>query len=578
MLTATVWLLLGAGSVGAVLFGVRRHHPARRAPWLLLAGSLAALSIGDVLFEFHRSALADTAYLVMFALVALSLLQFTRCGALLVDRARLLDLVAFACSAMLVVWVFVISPAGRFQTVSPADVIGDLLLIAVAVRLLTADPRNIAAILLVTGGTAMLAGDVLYPLSHGSEAAESAFVVLYLTWGAAALHPSMARLTEPRPPRLSPWRFRDTTLLAASAATPPFVLIVEAFTGTVHNGVVIAVTGSINLMLTITRLADAIHQHSQALVRERALRAANTTLVSAADPPAVEAAVRAAVARLLPPQSVRKVILATDGGQLGSLLDGGSGSRSLLDATAGSLSDDGPGTRSPSDAGTGSLPGGGPGTRSFWSAAAGSGDRTLICPLRLEPLAVARPSGGALIITGDRNALLAGRDALEVLAGEAALALDRITLVEAVGRRDSDLYLRAVTGNTAEIMAVIDSDHRIRYASPGLRRLAGAEELPPLTAFEDLVHPDDQETVRLALRTEGDGKVYCALSRRDGSQVLVEMAYRDLRGDRLVQGLVVTLRVVTNRGDVMEPAPHHEHQGEPPAWVNRRSARHKFRY
>ena len=126
----------------------------------------------------------------------------------------------------------------------------------------------------------------------------------------------MARLTEPQPPQPSPWRFRDTTLLAVSAATPPFVLVVEALSGPVRNGIVIAVTGAVTLMLTITRLADAIRHNSQALTRERALRAANTALVAAADPPAVEAAVRTAVSWLLPPHTVHRVILATDDGRL----------------------------------------------------------------------------------------------------------------------------------------------------------------------------------------------------------------------------------------------------------------------
>jgi PAS domain-containing protein len=545
VLTAIVWVLLGAGSVGAILAGVRRHRPARRAPWLLLAGSVAALAIGDVWYEMDRTALADTAYLVMFALVALSLLQFTRGGALLVDRARLIDLVAFTCAGMLVVWVFVVSSGSRFPTVSPADVIGSLLLVGVAGRLVLADRRNISAILLFAGAAGLLAGDIAYPLTR-SWLAESGYIVLYLAWGMAALDPSMARLTEPRPPEPSPWRFRDTTLLALAAATPPLVLIVEALSGPVRNGVVIAVTGAITLVLTITRLADAIHQNSQALTRERGLRAANTALVAASDLPAVEQAVRLAVNRLLPANSVRRVILATDDGRL----------------TREGLPPAPPGA----------------GSRSWWMSAADPDERTLICPLRLEPLAVARPSGGALVITGRREVLTVGRDALEVLAGETALALDRITLVEAVGRRDSDLYLRAVTGNTAEIMAVVDSDHRIRYASPGLHHLTGDDELPPLTAFDDLIHPDDQATVRAALRTEGDGTVYCALARPDGTQMLVEVVYRDLRADRLVQGLVLTLRVVGNRGDVVEPAPHHAHMGEAPAWVNRRSAQHKFRY
>lgn len=569
MLRAIEWILLGAGSAGAILWGVYRHRPTRRAPWLLLAGAVATLAAGDVWFAYDRMALADTAYLVMFALVALSLLQFTRGGSLLVDRARLIDLVAFACSAMLVVWVFVISVDSRFRTVSPADVIGDLLLVGVAVRLVAADRRNVAAILLVAGSAGMLAGDILYPLTGGSPAGESAYVLLYLAWGLSALHPSMVRLTEPRTARMSPWRFRDTILLALSAATPPCVLIIEALSGPVRNGVVIAVTGAITLMLTITRLGDAVHQHSLALTRERGLRAANTALVAAADVPAVEEAVEAAVARLLPAGAVHRVILATDDGLLARMglplapPDTPTPNRLPRPAPADPAMPSRISRPAPADAGT----------HSWWID-----DRTLVCPLRLEPLAVARPSGGALIITARRDALVAGRDALEVLAGETALALDRITLVEAVGRRDSDLYLRAVTGNTAEIMAVVDSDHRIRYASPGLRRLTGGGDLPPLTVFDDLVHADDRAAVRDALHAEGDGTVYCALHRTDGTQVLVAMAYRDLRHDRLVQGLVVTLRPVGTSNDVTDPAPHHEHQGELPAWVNRRSARDKFRY
>ncbi len=191
---------------------------------------------------------------------------------------------------------------------------------------------------------------------------------------------------------------------------------------------------------------------------------------------------------------------------------------------------------------------------------------------------MARPSGGALIITGRREDLIAGHDALEVLAGQAALALDRITLVEAVGRRDSDLYLRAVIRNTADLMAVIDVDQRIRYSSPALRDALGRTELPPLATLDELIHPDDRARVRNALRSLGDGTVHCALQRADQSQVLVELTYRDLREDRLVQGLVVTMRDITRNHDPAELHPHTEHSAEMPAWVNRRSAQQRFRY
>ncbi|BCJ44949.1 hypothetical protein GCM10010168_84770 [Actinoplanes ianthinogenes] len=539
---ALEWILLGAGGLGAIAYGVRRHRPVRRAPWWLLAGSLVALAAGDVFYSYRLRDVADGWYLAMFGLVALCLLQFTRGGALLVDRARLIDLLAFTCSALLIVWVFVIGPDGQFGAVPPADVIGDLLLIGVAGRLVAGDRRNVSAWLLLTGALGMLAGDIGYPLAAG-PLTESAYVVLYVCWALAALHPSMVRLTEPAATPPSPWQFRWSAMLAVSACGPPTVLLIESLHGRIDDGPVIAITGALTLLLTITRLADAIRQHGQALTRERGLRAATAALVAAADRPAVDAAVRAAVTQLLPPQAVRRVSLADE------------------------LS---PAEQPPAESG--------PAVRSWWLAAADPDDRTLVCPLRLTPLDVARPSGGALIITGRREDLVAGHDALEVLAGQAALALDRITLVEAVGRRDSDLYLRAVIRNTAELMAVLDADQRVRYASPALRDLLGLAELPPLTTLDELVHPADRALVRNALRSPGDGTAHCALQRADDRQVLVELTYRDLREDRLVQGLVVTMRDVTRNHDPAERHPRQEHTGEMPAWVNRRSAQQRFRY
>jgi PAS domain S-box-containing protein len=547
VLRAIEWILLGTASTTAIIVGVWWHRPARIGPWLLLAASVASLAIGDVFYALDQQTTADLWYLAVFVLVALSLVQLTRGGALLVDRARLIDLLAFTCSTLLVVWVFVIGSSGMIGKVSAADVIGDLLLIGVASRLIAAAGRNWSAILLAVGAVGMLAADIAYPLVPGM-ASESGYIVLYLAWGAAALHPSMIQLTMPVPPRPTPWRGRWAALLGASVATPPAVLLIEAVSGSVTDGVVIAVAGGLTLMLAITRLADSVAQNSQALLRERGLREASAALVAAADLPAVDEAVRHAVAQLMPPEAVRRTVFATDDRQL------------KLEA----------------------LPAAEAGTqpRSWWirqEKPDGAAEATLVCPLWIEPLAVARPSGGALVLSGRRDILAATRDALEVLAGQAALALDRISLVEAMGRRDSDLYLRAVIRNTADIMLVVDEDQRIRYASPALGELIGSE-IPPLATLYDLVHPDDRSQVRSALQSEGDGVVYCALQRPDESQVLVEATYRDLREDRLVQGFVVSMRKAATGHEPDEQLPHLEHLDELPAWVNRRSAQHKFRY
>ena len=550
MLHAIEWILLGAASVAAIVIGVSRHKPARIGPWLFLAASVASLAIGDVFYEVRRFGAADACYLVMFAFVVLALLQLTRGGAVLMNRARLIDLLACACATLLVLWVFVIGTRSQFGEISAADAIGSVLLMGVAGRLIAAAWFNWSAVLLAIGALGMLISDIAYPLAPNALT-ESGYIVLYLTWGAAALHPSMARLTAPTSIRPAPWEGRWAALLGLSVATPPLVLLIEALTGTVTDGVVIAVAGALTLVMTFTRLADSVSQNSHALHRERVLREASATLVAAADAAAVDGAVRAAVAQLLP-HDVERIAFATDDRQL---------TLAALPAAAA-----------------------GPRPRSWWLDEKSqpqdlrTGEATLVCPLWLEPLAVARPNGGALVLAGRHEMLAASRDALEVLAGQAALALDRIALVEAVGRRDSDLYLRAVIRNTADIMLVIDEDQAIRYASPALRELIGASELPPFATLHDLVHPDDRGQVRRALRDEGDGVVYCALQRADQSQVLVEATYRDLREDRLVQGFVVTMRDVTKSHDPVDQVPHMDHVDELPAWVNRRSAQHKFRY
>jgi PAS domain S-box-containing protein len=603
VLRAIEWILLGAVSATSIIAGVRWHRPTRIGPWLLLAASVTALAVGDVFFALDDQMTAEACYLAFFVLVSLSLLQLTRGGALLVDRARLIDLLAFTCSALLVVWVFMIGDSGTIGNVSAADVIGDLVLIGVAGRLIAAAGRNWSAILLCTGAVGLLASNILYGLRPGMPA-EIGYIVLYLAWGAAALHPSMSQLTTPVQVRPSPWRGRWAALLGLSVATPPLVLLIEAVGGTVKDGVVIAVVGGLTLILTITRLADSVAQSSQALSREKGLREASAALVAAADLPAVDEAVRCAIAQLMPPEAVRRIVFATDDRQLAAAAlpqaeiqpharswwvppaeaapaesipaqsappgPAPPGPAPPGPATPGSAT---PGPATPGPATPGSAPAAPATVRSLTA-----GEATLVCPLWLEPLAVARPSGGALALTGRRDVLTTTRDALEVLAGQAALALDRISLVEAMGRRDSDLYLRAVISNTADMMLVVDDDQRIRYASPALREFVGAAEIPALTTLSDLVHPDDRTMVRQALQGDGDGVVFCALRRPDESRVLVEATYRDLREDRLVQGFVVTMRMATVGHEPAEQLPQLDHLDEMPAWVNRRSARHKFRY
>jgi PAS domain S-box-containing protein len=541
VLSPVEWIVLGSVGIAAIIVGIRWRRPVRVGPWLLLSGSVAALAAGDVCLALGRHDPTDVFYPAMFALSGLGLLQLTSGGAMLVDRAHLIDLVAATCSGLLVVWAFVIGRGGRFGSISAADLIADTLLVGVAIRL-AVPGGNRSAILLTVGAAAMLVSDIIYPMAP-SALTRGGYVVLYLTWGASALHPSMTHLTESAPARPAPWRVHWAVLLGISVATPPLVLLIEAVSGTVRDGALIAVAGAVTLTLAIARLADSVTQHSRALSRERGLREASAALVAASDLSGVNDAVRAGIAQLMPPTAVDEVALDEDDGQLAA-------------------------DTQPPDVG--------PSPRSWWVVDRDGGTATLVCPLWLEPLSSARPNGGALVITGRRGQLAASRDALEVLAGQAALALDRISLVEAVGRRDSDLYLRTVTRNTADNMLVIDEDQRIRYASPALHAMLGRHDLQPLATMLDLVHPADRAAVAQALCSGGDGLVFCALERPDASQVLVEVTYRDLRGDRLVRGYVVTMRDVTNGRPPDERVPEVDRVDVLPGWLKRRGAQHRF--
>ncbi len=155
--------------------------------------------------------------------------------------------------------------------------------------------------LLATGVAGLLFADVAYGLiqlnanwSVGGPI-DLGWVVLYATWGAAGLHPSMVALTEPRvayPAQMGRLRL---ALLAVSALVAPATLLIEASGGQVRDAPVIAALSALVFLLVLVRLADVASTHRRALAREQGLRHAADALVSATDLTEVRTAVHAAV-------------------------------------------------------------------------------------------------------------------------------------------------------------------------------------------------------------------------------------------------------------------------------------------
>src|SRR5262245_14818433 len=105
-------------TTAAVAIGVRRNHPRRRLPWVLIGGatfafgtgSITAVVLSEVLHQTAFPSLADGIFLGVFMpLLFLGLLSLTRSGAAVRDRASMIDALILTAGAGFLSWVFLVS-------------------------------------------------------------------------------------------------------------------------------------------------------------------------------------------------------------------------------------------------------------------------------------------------------------------------------------------------------------------------------------------------------------------------------------------------------------------------------------
>jgi len=119
--------------------------------------------------------------------------------------------------------------------------------------------------------------------------------------------------------------------------------------------------------------------------------------------------------------------------------------------------------------------------------------------------------------------------------------------------REREEYFRSLIEQAMDIIAVLDADGAVRYASPSVLPLLGygAEELVGQYIF-DLVHPDD---VGPALRVFAEGVATrqggrllgLQVRHKDGTYRSLEAIGRYLLDDPVVRGVVINARDVTER-------------------------------
>jgi diguanylate cyclase (GGDEF)-like protein/PAS domain S-box-containing protein len=533
----------------AVAVGVRRNRPRRWLPWALIGGatfafgtgSITAVVLSEVLHVTAFPSWADGIFLGVFMpMLFFGLFGLTRSGAAIRDRASMIDALILTAAAAFLSWVFLVNPylvnpqlSALEKGISIAYPMYDVLILALFARIAIGTARSPSSTFLLISGTSLLAADVMYGLSQLNGdwqlggPVDVGWLLFYAAAGAAALHPSMVELTEPKVLRHQQVAARRVVLGVASLAAPA-VLFVQALRGPVHDGVVIAVGSALLVLLAIARMSVVASSLVRSLTRERELRLACEALLSTTDPAALRDVMHSAVARLLPPGTPHSVTLALDGTDGGA--GGGTGGAHGTDSTDG-LALAMRYTRTlPPDLAT----------------RLGDFELALHCPL-----SVGRRHVGDLFVGAEEIALVSLQDAVPVLAGQAASMVRTITLNREINRRDSEAYFRTLVLNAADVIVMIDSADRVTYASPSAGTVLGRSDLVG-TDLLDLVDPDDRDRFAAtvdAARAGGGASDATALGMRrgDGERAEIELSIRDLRHEPTVGQLVLTMRDVTER-------------------------------
>lgn len=553
-----LWGLLGWSAPTAVVVGVIKNRPSRRLPWLLVAVALAAFVTGDMAYDVltevlhHRRpfpSVADGFYLVTYPLVAWGLLGLMRGR----DRERnvglLLDaLIVTALAAP--PWIYLIRPYVRAadltlfeRVVSISYPLGDLVIVCVLARLvLSRGLRNWSVRLLTSGALGLLVADIFYGAiqleGHWRVGGPTdlGWVLLYVCWGAAALHPSMRDLTEIQP---EPRKHLSMTALVALGATTlvaPGLLVWRAATGGVGGDVgAIGVASAVVFLLVMARLTSLARTQAAQADRERVLRTIGERLVGASELETVDQTAVAAVESLIGSDVVACFVTVTEGGlervvaAQPAALTG-----ALFEPDEAGLEDN---SLPPQLTGGDLVPGVTRATHwsSFTFGGTNSDERRVVIGHQGS-----RPFGSAAV----GNAL----------AAQLTLAADRVQLAEDLHQRKSEARFSSIIRNASDVILVVQANHDIRSETPSLGAVLGYEgDAATTLRLSMLVHPDDRplatSSIEAMLAGSHPGPMLgnWQIRHADGRWLDMEVVANNLSEDAAVAGVVLTMRDVSDR-------------------------------
>ncbi|MGZ4146568.1 MAG: putative bifunctional diguanylate cyclase/phosphodiesterase [Actinomycetota bacterium] len=565
----------------AIVIAVRMWKPTQRLPWYLFALGQTFFVAGDVItynYErfFHTElpypSVGDVLYLAVYPCLVFGVLQLVRRRSPGKDREGLIDSLIIAIGLGTISWVYLMGPiamqsGSRFidRVVGMAYPFMDLMLITVVVRLaIGAGRRGGSFYFMAMAAVSLFVTDFVYSyisvqgiVYNQTGYLEAGWATFYLLWGAAALHPSMASMSERAPDQEIRLTRPRLIILGVASLTAQFVRILQLITGKSGDLWVISVATVALFVLVVIRMSGLVHKLELSFHREKALRTAGASLVTATNRAGIYAAAMQAVHTLVPDGTARmlavtededgekrfEVVAATDGnGSLGwaiRLEDMSPMNRArLLQHEAFQVPID----------------------ESTIAQVAGLGETS--SSVFLSPLFL-RGELGAILVVGNLKAIPRSIcDSIEALSSQVALALESAALTEDLLRRQSEARFSSLVQNSSDVVMVVEADSTVRYISPSVERVLGyASANLEGTKLTGLIHPDDRANLLQFIAGAGREDDRPALTEfrilhHDDFWLNVETLRTNLLHDENVRGIVLNTRDISERKAFEEQLQH----------------------
>ncbi|MGB8197430.1 MAG: EAL domain-containing protein [Acidimicrobiales bacterium] len=563
-----LWGILGIGSAVAIVCGIIGNRPVHRSAWVVIAIGMATFAAGDitydVLTEFMHEvnpypSLADVFYLATYGFLASGLILMVRSRRLRHGEGGAgVDALIVTAGLGAMSWIYLIQPYVHAvdtdvlsKLTSIAYPLGDILMLAVIVRLLFGGgTRGTSVRLLTAGAMGVLGADCIYGWIqlHGlwrvGGPVDLGWVVFYVCWGAAALHPAMVDLTRQRP-----WRARHLSpvtlaLLSGSALVAPLALVCRDVAHVPSDGGILAGVSLVVFVLVIIRLVGLARTQAHDARRQQALRLFSEYLVSATERDDVwkagvdamsamgDAGVVGCIATRLESGDVR-IVAATWPECLGASVEinkqAPSSERHLVELRDGTT--------------IGSTP-----RSTMWTQLLAT-DRT-----------VARER---LLLAHDGPLPVEMRAILDGVVTQLLAALDRVELARVAAGVRNERRFRAMVQYSSDLITLLGTDLRITYQSEAVLKMLGRpfEEFVGRT-LDDVVHPDDVPATQIHLAkvlTGGLGSTSSfevRMAHHDGQWRILSVVITNLFDEPDVGAIVMNGRDVTERHALEQELEH----------------------